>query len=388
MESLPDTSLRDPRALPWPGWVGVILGWIAFLTGLFGGVEYSNPPQFHDIWVVCWVLCFVSIALSIASRFVRRNRATGLAANICIGVCLLGSWCPTQSYFGNYGTFPWLAVVGILGLTIGGGLACGLRVLPLTTAGFVAFWVYTSLKAPAITLPVTQTSDGIACTLISADNYGCRFRLTDLHGRELSRVVNLERVDVDGGSGPLIQADDDHAFALRDFMETPKGASVEFSSHTHSPSWARSFDLRITVPRWPDRPELRVTIPLGKLPTRPISARSASYSLDVSNVGWSKTTTMSPPEECLRATISYSGFSYSGSDGKEYRVVDDIGNLLPCSVNGVEGSEQGSTETVEIRSIDPKARNLTVELMSESEMERSQTVFHFDGIAPSARQSN
>jgi len=125
-----------------------------------------------------------------------------------------------------------------------------------------------------------------------------------------------------------------------------------------------------------------VTVPLDKLPAKPLTSRSAHYSLSVSNLSWGKTTSISPPAKCLRATIAYSGFSYSGFKGSEYRVVDHLGNSVQCDANDSEGGDGGSTESVEIRSIDPKARNLRVELLNEGETERLQTVFHFDRVAP------
>jgi len=206
-----------------------------------------------------------------------------------------------------------------------------------------------------------------------------------LEGSELSRAIDLERIEVDGQVDPLIQLDEQDAIALSDLTATPKGATVEFSSHSYAPSWARSFDLRITVLRWPERPDVSVTIPLDRLPAKALSANWSGYNLSVSNIAWGKTTSILPPEKCLRATITYSGFTYSGYKGSEYRVVDDLGNIVPCNANAIQGSDGGSTESVEIHAIGPKAKSLRVELLNEDETAKLQTVFHFNGVAPSQR---
>jgi len=225
----PDRSLTDIRSVPLLGYGGLVLGWIALLAGISGGGMYSNPPMFLTSWTVCWALSFAATAGSVASCFIRKNRGSRLVATIAMGLSLFGSWFTLDSYFENWGSYPWLVIAGLAAISVGGGLACGLRVVPLASAGFVGFWFYGCLVPPSLKLPATHVANGIACTLVSVDDHGCRFRLSDLEGTDLSRVLDLNRVEVAGQVDPLIQIPEQHAFALTGFAETPKSATVEFS---------------------------------------------------------------------------------------------------------------------------------------------------------------
>jgi hypothetical protein len=324
------------------------------------------------------------VLLALVASRLQKSLSDRLIVSFAIGISLIGSWYPTASYFGNYHTYPWAVVIGLSFLSVIGGIFCGLRTLPAALTVFLGVWFYAALLPPKPRLPSTIQRDGIECKLMSPTS----FQLRDMTGGELSRLVDLETIRLEGNVGPIISIEGMHCWpaaspSAAGLDEIPKGAAVRFDIRTLVPNWTKSFDLRIIVQRWPAKPMLAFSIPLARLPKLPMEVRSGLYRLQVSNVGWGKTTNTLPVARCLRATITYSGFSYSGTKKCEYRVVDDLGNVVSTMSSGCFGSEGSTTIPLEILALNPKASSLRFELISEAESQKLQTVFSFDGLPAS-----
>ena len=142
-----------------------VLGLVGFLVGTGCGIQSSKPARFNDVWVFVWIVCIGASAVALSGRLQKNSRPNRIVCSIALGLALLGAWCPTASYYGNYHTYPWLFVVPLALLSTVGGLMCGLRVVPLMSCAFLAVWFVPAFFSPTVALPSVRRVDGLECTL-------------------------------------------------------------------------------------------------------------------------------------------------------------------------------------------------------------------------------
>lgn len=139
------------------------------------------------------------------------------------------------------------------------------------------------------------------------------------------------------------------------------------------------------MPRWP-KPILSVVLPVteahGSCRAAPHSARAGSYSLSVCGVPWRTEANGPFGKPCWVSTVTFSGFSYSGLAGDEFRVSDETGQTLhwECA-GGCRGSDSGATlDDVEIDPVGKNVHSLRFDLFSEQARADSRLVFQFTSL--------
>lgn len=365
--------------------------WLAFAFGLLalwesgthGFVTYSNPPRYDIWWNFLWFASLSVVSLALLAVYRRKSAATRLVAGLAISLGLLASWGPTMSFFGNYESYPWL-VVGLLALlSIGGGFYVGLKVLPLLSAVFLGTWFYAAFLPPAHPLPIVLKQNGLECRLTEAER-GYSLQLRDISGRDLSETVDCSNIDCEGRLGPYIGIKNLFASMEGDLTRPPGGPMETFYIRGAPPSWAKSFDLLVSVRRWPEKPDAELILRLDQFPKNKVEIQSGRFRLGVASVHWGQSDCAYPSYRCIRMDLSYSGFSYSGSNNTEFRIVDDLGHVVPALCSSVYGSEGGATKSVNVGPPDPKAKFLRIQLYGEEATAKRQTVFSFARVPASS----
>ncbi|MDR3690070.1 MAG: hypothetical protein P4L46_11870 [Fimbriimonas sp.] len=363
----------------------LICGFASMVVGTGAGLEMSRPAHFNSAWTITWTLSICGAICALILVRLSKERDSRLAGNIALGCALLGSWCPTYSYYGNYFTYPWFVVASLAALSTVGAYMCGMRLVPLASFSFLAAWFGPTFLPPTQGVHPVLRADGLECELNRISNWrdgSPDFTLRDLQGRPIVSTVDCGRVRTHETSGPLLPEDDEMDPLLRDDDDqAPTGALAKFGLRLAKPSWASSTSLSIIVPRWPHTSVAHLVIPLKAPPQRPQTVRSGEYTLTIKQARWGKSTTSLPVVQCLRLVVEYSGFGYSGSAGQEIGMVDDLGNRLGMDgVCSVDGSANGASVTLELTKLNPKAKSLRIELYSPDQIEKGTTVFNFGRV--------
>jgi len=386
----PEASLKDPRLLHPLAWISLISGLVGLILGAGCGIEMKRPPSFDPMWALVWAICFGAIFCSIVSVALRRNPGSRLVCSIAAGSALLGAWCPIASFYGNYGTYPWFVVGGLAALSTVGAALCGLRVVPFVSTVFCGIWFYAPFLPASHSLPIVKRVNGLECTLLKLDGQGvggAEFDLRAMNGQKLTGLVDLGHVDLEGMIGPImpVEFDPSRVFDPRnqdDPESAPAGASALFRARAHGPEWTRSFDLKLTVRRWPKSAVGSTTLLLANLQSQVVRPATNHYSLAITGARWGQSQNRIPTVKCLRLTIDFSGFIYSGTQGTEIGIVDNLGDRIPLDgFSSVDVSPHGASVEAEIYDINPKAKSLRVDLYSETDTAKNRTVFDFGRVS-------
>ena len=388
--AVPDSTLRDPYS-PHPlAWVALAFGIAGTLLGTGSGISMSSPPRYDSTWTIAWAFCGIASLCAVLCAWLRKSKGNRLVCHIAMGAALLGAWCPTYSFFGNYHTYPWIAIGSLILLSTLGSFLSGLRVVGFGSVAFIALWFGPVFLPASHKLPMSKRTGELECRLnpiMGSGVGGADFELTSFGGDKLARIVDLNHVEVEGQIGPLIpiRFDSGRLFDPRnidDPVSPPKGSSGAFTARVHGPEWARSFNLQVRVRRWPEKPWITLTLPLTKLPQKEVRFARDRYSLSVSNAGWGNAEGYSEPKRCLNLSIGYSGFSYSGFKNLEYGIWDDLGNCIPTG-GSLSSTSTGNEEIqrIELVDIDPKAKSVSVRLFTEADTAHNWSVFDYGRVS-------
>jgi hypothetical protein len=349
---------------------------IAALMAGGTGTGYETPPVFSVTWAVTWTLAFAAVFCALLGLSIRRTLTDRAAASISILLCLAGSWLSLTGYFNSYLTYPWIVVV-LLGFgPIIGGVLLGLRVIPALLALFISIWFYGAFLPPSAGVPDSQVNDRLECILLDKG----RIRLQGPEGTDLSRYVVLENVLASERVGPIISSPPWHCHAFLQDMDGSKtpGNIVDLSFRNRAPKWSRSYNLAITVFRWPTPSHMSLGLPLKPLPVGRVSASLLGYTASISDFAWVSAPSDAnafPGSKQFSCLLQKSGYPYSGSTSLEFRVVDDQGRVLVSQADSTDGNKEHLTV-----SLLPSSKRIRFEFYTPRQRVANKLEFEFRGI--------
>ena len=293
-----------------------------------------------------------------------------------------------HSHYWAFHDYPWPVVIPLIILLVAGGWYCRQKWLSILLLGLVGLFLVIALPPPAYQqLPVSRTVGDLTIAInslgIGEQVRACDFTVrTQLQGG-VKRNYSIEDIRVTGAVRQVLgfrcwQA---HEIVLDDTEELQ---SVRMSSWTFPPSWARSIDLRISIPRWPDQPveTLTVAIPArGTPPDRLRHTADGPTNLTIAGLGWINGQTGWAQAECLNFTLSYIRSPFGTEYGDiRVRLSDQHGTILRTAGRG--GGQYGDLASGDYELLDfPEGlTHIQFEAFSAAELEAHRLTFEFRGL--------
>jgi hypothetical protein len=176
-----------------------------------------------------------------------------LGAGFALALAFVGASAPIACYFASFHDYPWLVVVPLALCGTVGAHVCGLRVITCACIAFLMVWLFPAVLPPATGVGAVCRVNDLECTLLPRDPSNRafqRFQLRDLAGRDLEAVVAVDDLSIRSEIGPLIRVGDTIPIRLPDDAgKIRTGATATFFYLSSAPSWTRTIDLNIAVPR-------------------------------------------------------------------------------------------------------------------------------------------
>lgn len=370
-------SPKGPRLGVW----SLAASLVALVIGA-NGCEVSWPPTSNPIWLVMAFVVPAVLGLALAASRSSAIRWDRGMAGLAILVGLLAGAPSLQGYFGNTFTYPWW-LLGPLALFVALGCVYARQFVVLAAlAAFTVLWLGPALTSPGNPLPRTLLADGLTLTLKPAFGEGPTYirnyyvQVAEPPGQDLTKTFDLDRIEVRADAGDLIPI---KCWPL--FPVDPEEGLGLYALKAFVPDWVRSWNLRIKVRELGTRGVASIEIGLphdGQAPQPARSVSSPPYSLSVSDLKWGQSTTQYPPKRVLTATVTFTGFPYSGTEGSEVRVLDSSGRLVRMRSGSTEGNESGATQRVEMDGV--TGGRLRFELVPEDAPSERAAQFHFDAL--------
>ena len=381
-------------------WASVCL--VVSLVAMLGsiqGLAVRHPFSDSDchLWVTPAVLGLASLALTFwcSARYATgwRSRATfGAMAGFALPAVIF----PFEGYYQSSYDIPSVPALGVVLFLIVGAWLGRQKWLSLAVAILIIMSMLGALYPPSRRqLPLSARSGDLTVTLTSFEHKQgtvfCHFEVATDPGTRLDREYDTQHIALEGhsiwGLLPVICWDP----SPWPPEEMPSNR-LRMSSWTFPPTWTRSWDVTVVVPRWPAA-ATSVAFPVprpGQPRSRsPVTARGHGITLSVSDVRWSESATRGgvrrtesgweqTPMPSLSFTVSYTGYPYNGSYGTELRAVDQDGNVLPIESGGwCQAHQGGATMACEFSDLSRSVKRIRVDAFRYEDRERNRVVFHF-----------
>lgn len=368
--------------------LAIALGGLIFFSQ---GIEYSNPPRFNSTWNISWGMSILATILALIASSLRKAPANQIVCFLAIGAGLLGSWCPTASFYGNYGTYPWLVLGTLAGLSTVGAFACRLKTMAILSTLFLGIWFIPAFLPSNFSFPAIREARDLECKLVSMDSDGrptVNFELRSQAGQELANLVDHTHIEVEGQIGPLIHVEGWPATTVGqdDFTEVPRGSRWKLQAQIFPPAWAQSFDLRVIVQGWAEKPDAELVVSLDELTKEPLKVKNGVFRLASAGFRRGKSNSL-PPMPCVHVDVTYDEPDNSGFTGGEVRVIDDLDHVVSDLCGSVLGSDEGTVLSLDLVHLDPKAKFLRIQYFGNKARERARTTFTFGGLPTPQRAS-
>jgi hypothetical protein len=349
------------------GWAALALSLVCLVIGS-AGYEVSWPPEFKTEWVfttfmIGFTLCFCGFAGRITDNPLNR-----FLIGLAMVFALLAGVPSLYGYFGNATDYPWISLTCIGMLLTAASLTAKIYPPLVLAAGAVCIWLPPLLRSPSTSFPRTLVAQGLNVKLLFQQRLGMKTMFAlDVKGS--SKEFALDHIQAVAHMGPMtpLQCRVQDKFPTDSWIP-PYRHVMELSV----PRWAKTWDARVTIPKWPV-PAVSITISTSRPnPQRRWQAQKGKYRLTISDM---KLTTSEPPD--LDCTVAFAGFSYGGSKGLELRVVDQNGHDVPFESRSEEGSQSGALMPIEISPAPGK--KLTLQLLPEG-WQNHGAVFNFERL--------
>jgi hypothetical protein len=268
-----------------------------------------------------------------------------------------------DGYFWSWSDYPWAEAIPVfVGLLIGSWYAHQRWLLVALPAALI-WWFWGAFLPPTITLPVTQTINGLTVQLSDVRNDGAKVAILANH-LDIANHLELESTEVTATAGTHIQVWKTNPFF--------GGREHAYSLMHRAPSWARSLNIDVAFTVFPSVPSASAGLPLAsKLPDT--QQTSNGIHLKLSNAHW-----MSGKRTALAFTMEASG--KVGKNIRNLRITDDAGRELDYSVNGSSWADNDQTMQIELDDLNPNSKSIQVSLYSSALMSANQIVFRFNRV--------
>lgn len=313
---------------------GVLAAAAAFAA--LQGMQSCWPPEFFGEWTLTWLLGGASLACGLAASALSRGKKPRIEAGLAMGIASFAYLTPCVFYNRTWHNLPWPAIlVWAIGLGIA-GWPCRQKLLAILAPLTLWACVGPGLAAPKSLSPVALSNGDLAMTVSwrpGGNNLsqGLILDMKRRSGRPLGDAYDVRNVAVESSAGPIeIGTWPPHRISFEDGPTAP--TEVQLIATTFVPDWVRSWDVRLVVPRWPQRPlgHVRVTVPHEGDPPSGGSDPSCQRGMRVQGLRWSTSTGRLPEERCL--VLNVESDIFDGGLGRDtwrsLRIRDNRGRVL------------------------------------------------------------
>jgi len=358
-----------------------VLAGFAFI-GILEATSVQHPPRIFASWVVVSLFAVLAVALALwtSARTSRRN-VRGLQT-VALIVALFSLSFPLMSYYKSYNDFPWGFLAPLLILLIVSGWRFNQKWLSVSCIAIVGFFVVAANEAPAHELPRSVATDDISVTVERIPwNGDVAFTDTSPSGTRVEDEIDVRNIRLEGTVCRLlpVRCWTPRSRTLMENQLPPN--EYRLSSKTFPPGWSKAMDLGILVPHWPSESATSVTVPVPKpgekADNRLYASSGNGIQLSVTNVLWSKSRNPWSEDTVLTMTISFDGYSYSGSRGNELRVRNQNGRTMQLQLSSSFGGAGGGSVECEVSYVDPDTAEFTVDIFTEEQREKAYVYLRF-----------